>query len=155
MKTSEILLQIRNKNHLTQEQIAEKLLVTRQAVSRWETGETIPNVDTFKLISIKFGVSIDDLLGSERNNICQCCTYPLRNPDEFGTNADSTWNTDYCIYCYKDGVWVNPNQTVQGVIDYTIPYMISPSMTADEARKKLNEWVPTLKRWKKSTKSSS
>ena len=148
MKTSEILLQIRNKNNLTQEQMAERLLCTRQAVSRWENNETIPNIDTFKLISREFGVSVDDLLGMERSSVCQSCTYPLRNPDELGTNADGAWNTDYCIYCYKDGAWVDPGQTVQSIVEYTVPYMTSPSMTAEEARRKLDEWVPTLKRWK-------
>jgi hypothetical protein len=72
----------------------------------------------------------------------------LNNLDELGTNADGTWNTDYCIYCYKDGDWVDPNLTIQGVVDYTIPFMTSPSMSADEARAKLEKWVPTLKRWK-------
>jgi DNA-binding XRE family transcriptional regulator len=148
MTTAETLLDIRTKNHLTQEQFAERLLVTRQAVSRWENGETLPNVETCKLLSKEFGVSMDDLLGAERNKICQCCTYPLSKPDELGTNADGTWNTDYCIYCYKDGAWVDPNLTVQGVIDYTVPFMTSPSMTAKKARKKLEAWVPTLKRWR-------
>jgi transcriptional regulator with XRE-family HTH domain len=147
MKTAEILLNIRNKNRLTQEQMAGRLFVTRQAVSRWENGETMPNIDALKLISAEFGILIDNLPGADRNKVCQCCTYPLNNLDELGTNADGTWNTDYCIYCYKDGDWVDPNLTIQGVVDYTIPFTISPSMFVDEARAKLEEWIPTLKRW--------
>lgn len=148
MKFNEIMLEIRIKNHLTQDALADMLSVTRQAVSRWENGNSIPNIDTLKLISEKFGISLDDLLNIERNKICQCCTYPLNNFRELGTNADGSLNTDYCIYCYKDGNWVKPDYTVQDVIDYTIPFMTSPSMSADQAKMYLEQLVPTLKRWK-------
>jgi transcriptional regulator with XRE-family HTH domain len=148
MDTKDVLLEIRTKNHLTQDEMAERLFVTRQAVSRWENGETTPNLETLKIISNEFGVSIDNMLGSRRNNICQSCTYPLKNIDELGTNTDGTLNTDYCIYCYKDGAWVDPNLTVQGVIDYTIPFMTSPSMSVEQANNHLSALVPTLKRWK-------
>ena len=46
MDTKDILLDIRQRNHLTQDEMAQKLFVTRQAVSRWEQGETIPSTDT-------------------------------------------------------------------------------------------------------------
>jgi transcriptional regulator with XRE-family HTH domain len=144
-----LLIELRSRNSMTQDAFAEKLFVTRQAVSRWENGESIPNIDTLKLISEKFGVSIDTLLNVKRNEICQCCTYPLNKIEELGTNSDGTLNTDYCIYCYKEGKWVDPNLTVQGVIDYTIPYMTSPSKTEKQARDYLSILVPTLKRWKK------
>ena len=148
MDTKMVLHELRKNKNLSQEQMAERLFVTRQAVSRWETGESIPNVDTLKLISSEFGISIDTLLGTDRNKICQSCTYPVNDPNELGTNANGTWNIDYCIYCYKDGEWVDPAMTVQGIIDYTIPYMTSPSMTAEQAREKLEAYVPMLKRWK-------
>ena len=47
----EILLELRRRHKLSQSEMAEKLFVTRQAVSRWECGETIPNIDTLKLIA--------------------------------------------------------------------------------------------------------
>ena len=46
MEIREVLKNLREKNHLTQDQMAERVMVTRQAVSRWETGETQPNTDT-------------------------------------------------------------------------------------------------------------
>ncbi len=49
MEIKDILKNLREKNNLTQEQMAERMMVTRQAVSRWETGETQPNTDTLKL----------------------------------------------------------------------------------------------------------
>ena len=73
METKEILKDLREKSGLTQEQLAEKVLVTRQAVSRWETGETQPNTETLKLLSREFNVSINTLLGAPRQLVCQCC----------------------------------------------------------------------------------
>ena len=51
MEIREILKRLREKRGLTQEQLAEKVMVTRQAVSRWENGETQPSTDTLKLLS--------------------------------------------------------------------------------------------------------
>ena len=64
MEIRDILKNLREKNNLTQEQLAERVQVTRQAISRWETGETQPNTDTLKLLSQVFDVSINTLLGS-------------------------------------------------------------------------------------------
>lgn len=63
METKNVLLKLRTKHGLSQDQLAEKIFVTRQAVSRWETGETVPNTDTLKLLSKLYDVSINTLLG--------------------------------------------------------------------------------------------
>ena len=81
MTTCDILKELRQKHNLTQEELAERVLVTRQAVSRWETGETQPNTETLKLLSREYSVSINTLLGSPRQLFCQCCGMPL-NEDE-------------------------------------------------------------------------
>lgn len=57
--------------------MAQKVFVTRQAVSRWENGETVPNTETLKLLSKAFNVSINTLLGEPQKLICQCCGMPL------------------------------------------------------------------------------
>ena len=77
MEMKDVLKKLREKNSLTQEQMAKRVMVTRQAVSRWETGETQPNTDTLKLLSQEFEVSVNTLLGSPRQLICQCCGMPL------------------------------------------------------------------------------
>ena len=56
METKDILKAIRTKHHLTQDDMADKLFVTRQAVSRWENGDSTPNIETLKQISITFDV---------------------------------------------------------------------------------------------------
>ena len=63
METKDVLKDLRNKKGLSQEELADKLFVTRQAVSRWENGNTVPNADTMKLLSKFFDVSINTLLG--------------------------------------------------------------------------------------------
>lgn len=78
METKDIILKLRLKQGLSQEELAEKVYVTRQAVSRWENGETVPNTETLKMLSMLFGVSINTLLGSPRKLICQCCGMPLK-----------------------------------------------------------------------------
>ena len=64
METKDVIHELRNKAGLSQDELAEKLFVTRQAVSRWENGETVPNTETLKLLSKLFRVSINTLLGS-------------------------------------------------------------------------------------------
>ena len=57
METKDVLRNLRESRHLTQDQLAERVMVSRQAVSRWENGETQPGTDTLKLLSREFGVS--------------------------------------------------------------------------------------------------
>lgn len=64
METKNVIVGLRKKNGFSQDELAEKVMVTRQAVSRWETGETIPNTETLKLLSKLFNVTINTLLGS-------------------------------------------------------------------------------------------
>lgn len=51
METKLVLRELRIKNGYSQKELAEKVFVTRQAVSRWEAGETMPNTETLKLLS--------------------------------------------------------------------------------------------------------
>ena len=65
MELSQKIKQIRNDNKLTQEQFAEKMLVSRTAVSKWENGTCYPSIDSLKYMSKIFNVSLDKLLSSE------------------------------------------------------------------------------------------
>ena len=58
METKNILYTLRTERGLSQDELAEKVFVTRQAVSRWENGETTPGVETLKILSKFFNVSI-------------------------------------------------------------------------------------------------
>ncbi len=84
MEVKKIIKTLREKNQLTQEQMAERLMVSRQAISRWENGDTQPDTESLKLLSKEFNVSINTLLGTPRKLICQCCGMPL-NEDDLNT----------------------------------------------------------------------
>ncbi len=51
METKNIILKLRTERGMSQDELADKIMVTRQAVSRWENGDTVPNTDTLKLLS--------------------------------------------------------------------------------------------------------
>ena len=98
METKDIIYEMRMKKGLSQEEFAEQLFVTRQAVSRWETGETTPNIDTLKRLSEMFDVSINTLLGSPRELVCQCCGMPL---EDCNTSRETD---EYCKWCSSGGI---------------------------------------------------
>ena len=62
MKFGEKLKKLRKDNNLTQDELAEKLFVTRTAISKWETDKGYPGIDSLKQISTLFGISIDELI---------------------------------------------------------------------------------------------
>lgn len=61
---SENLLALRRLSRLTQEQVAERVGVSRQALAKWETGETLPDVERSRLLAELYGVSLDDLVSA-------------------------------------------------------------------------------------------
>ena len=62
---SENIVRLRKIKQMTQEDIAEAVGVSRQAVAKWESGETIPDLEKCKLLAELFGVSLDDLANYE------------------------------------------------------------------------------------------
>lgn len=153
METKEALTTLRRKNNLTQDEMAEKLFVTRQAVSRWENGNTTPNPDTLKLISEKFQVPIDMILGSAQKDGCQSCGMPLVEADDFGTNEDGGVTTEYCSHCFQGGSFTK-ERTIDDMIESNLHFLDEfnkqngSSYTEDEARAVLKLHLATLKRWK-------
>lgn len=59
------LMELRKLNHLTQEELAEKLGVSRQTLSKWETGESLPDIEKSQAIAGLFGVTLDNLVCHE------------------------------------------------------------------------------------------
>ena len=146
MDTKDVLFELRTKNGLSQDELAEKVFVTRQAVSRWENGETVPNTETLKLLSNLFNVSINTLLGAPRQLICQCCGMPLED-EIIGRNQDGTLNEDYCKWCYADGNYTYSD--MDDLIDVCIPHMINESFSEEQARAYMHEVLPKLDYWKR------
>ena len=124
--------------------VAEKLFVTRQAVSRWENGETTPNTETLKQLSRLFDVSINTLLGAPRQLVCQCCGMPLEEAS-LSREPDGAINEDYCKWCYADGKFAYTN--MDKLIDFCAEHMASDQWPAGQVRAYLARLLPTLKHW--------
>ena len=146
MDTKDVILELRTKNGLSQDELAEKVFVTRQAVSRWENGETVPNTDTLKRLSALFDVSINTLLGAPRKLICQCCGMPL-DDTMIGRNRDGTLNEDYCKWCYADGTYTYSD--MDELIEVCVAHMANESFPADRARAYMKQMLPGLDYWKR------
>ena len=145
MDTKEILLKLRTKSGFSQDELAEKLFVTRQAVSRWENGDTVPNTETLKLLSKLYNVSINTLLGSPRELICQCCGMPLED-EIISREKDGFMNEAYCKWCYADGTFKYTSK--EELIDFCVTHMASESWPAEQVRAHMEAVVPNLKHWK-------
>lgn len=146
METKDVILSLRTKKGMSQDELAEKIMVTRQAVSRWENGETVPNTETLKLLSKEFDVSINTLLGEPRKAVCQCCGMPLED-EILGHNSDGTVNDEYCKWCYADGTYTYSD--MDDLIRVCVNHMKSDDFTEEQARSYMKDLLPTLDYWKR------
>ena len=148
MDTKDIILELRTKIGLSQEELAEKVFVTRQAVSRWEKGDTTPNTETLKLLSRLFDVSINTLLGSPRQLVCQCCGMPLEDAS-ISKERDGFFNEEYCKWCYADGEYMYHD--MDDLIEVCVNNMAGEHFSPEQARAYMREMLPKLDYWKNQT----
>ena len=146
METKEILHHLRTEKGLSQDELAEKVFVTRQAVSRWENGETTPGLETLKRLSQLFDVSINTLLGSPRQLICQCCGMPL-DDSTTSKEPDDSFNEDYCKWCYTDGKFAY--SSLEELLAFLVPHMSNDAWPPEQVRAYLADMLPKLKHWAK------
>ena len=73
MEFSDSIKQLRKDNKLTQEQLASKLHVTRQAISNWENNKNLPDIETLIEIATTFHISLDQLIlgGNDMNKMTE------------------------------------------------------------------------------------
>lgn len=147
MEVKEILKNLREKNNLTQEQMAQRVNITRQAISRWETGETQPDTQMLKVLSKEFDVSINTLLGSPRQLFCQCCGMPLSEDSMLSKENDGQFNEDYCKWCYSEGTFAY--KTKDSLLDYLVTHMPNPENQNESERRKVFDYhLSQLKHWR-------
>ena len=135
-----------NKN-MTQLQLADIVGVSYQAVSNWERGDAVPNIDTLKLLSKEFDVSINTLLGEPRKLICQCCGMPIDDDSILGRDKDGALNEEYCKWCYADGTYTYND--MDELIDVCVKNMVNENFTEEQARSYLKDMLPKLDYWKR------
>ena len=133
MAFKETLVAAREQRGMTQQDLAEKLYVTRQAVSRWENGETEPSVDMRKLIATVLDVPVIQLFDIDVSQLCQCCGTPF---------------TAYCKWCYDGGQFAY--QSEDELIEKTAPVLMEATgMSQEEAVSFMGVLVPHLQHWQK------
>ncbi len=146
METKDVILSLRTKAGLSQDELAEKVFVTRQAVSRWENGETTPNTETLKLLSKLFDVSINTLLGSPQKLICQCCGMPLED-SIISRETDGDFNEEYCKWCYADGEYMYHD--MDELIEVCAKSMANEHFSSEQVKEYMKNMLPSLNYWKK------
>lgn len=150
MAINEKIAELRKTAGLTQEQLAGKLYVTRQAVSRWETGETTPGIDMIKLLAATLNVPITELLElPPEGSLCQSCGMYLGGDEHRALTPDEVPSADWCEWCGIEGT-AAPDETMEELIERCAPFMVESGSfkTVDEAVSLLGAVLPQLKRWK-------
>jgi transcriptional regulator with XRE-family HTH domain len=116
-------------------------------VSRWETGETQPNPQMLKVLSREFNVSINTLLGSPRQLVCQCCGMPLNEDSMISREPDNSFNEDYCKWCYENGNFIYTQK--ESLVDFLLQHMPNPQNQSDDERRQFfDNMLSQLKHWK-------
>ena len=147
MAIKDTLFEIRERNGLTQAEMAERLFVTRQAVSRWECGDTQPGIDALKLIAAEFHVPIEKLLDMPLQAVCQSCGMPFYQEADHGSEAGGGRSRDFCSMCYENGAFVR-DETMEELIEEAAPHMAAACrISRDEAVSFMGALLPHLKRW--------
>lgn len=149
MPIKDTIAAIRKEAGITQEEMARRLYVTRQAVSRWETGETAPGIDMVKLICVTFGVPLERFFDMPMSYYCQCCSMPIPEEEMRGTEADGSRSADFCKYCYDHGDFIAKGMTMDEFIEATAPMEAKAlGVSLDEAVSLMATLLPHLKRWR-------
>lgn len=119
----EKIKELRTKNNLTQKELANKLCVTAQAVSRWENGEVEPSISTIQELSSLFNVSVDSLFGNEKPAekevatqvvtqyvekeprpvlaVCEICNRPIYDGKDIVRHNGRRTKSVWCADCEK------------------------------------------------------
>ncbi len=132
-------------NDISQEEMAQQLNVSTDDLISWEKGEKMPSDDELKMLSKEFNVSVNTLLGSPKQLICQCCGMPLDDA-AISKEPDGTFNEEYCQWCYNDGKFTYDD--METLIDFCVNQFASEQFPADQIRASMEERLPKLNYWK-------
>lgn len=146
METKDVIFKLRTERGMSQEALAEKVFVTRRQCQDGRTARPFRARITLKLLSGVFDVSVNTLLGSPRQLICQCCGMPL-DDTTISHSADGYPDEEYCKWCYSDGEfkYTSPEQ----LIDFCVEHMSSEQWPAEQVRAHMEAVVPKSRTGKK------
>ena len=144
MSTGKIIKALREASLMTQSDLAEKLHVTRQAVSRWENDETAPGNDLLLALSEIFGVSVDRILDSKQIRYCECCGMPIET-SIMGKDRNGNVDPRYCKWCLVDGKFVYTDK--EQMLDFLVTNVPHPDLNDEETRQFFQSELQKLPYW--------
>ena len=147
MPMKDTIAAIRKEAGLTQEEMARRLYVTRQAISRWETGATEPSIDMLKLIARELDVPVTELLDMPEH-YCQSCGMMFTAPGQHGHEVGGSEAEDFCRWCYENGVYTYETSMDEMIEDCAPRMAEAMDWTVDESASLLGAVLPTLERWR-------
>lgn len=80
---------------------------------------------------------------------CQSCLIPLLKEEDYGEEQGGVKNQDFCIHCYKEGDFVNPELTMEDMVEKFASFHEKMHITHEEAKKIALKSLPHMKRWRK------
>lgn len=80
-------------------------------------------------------------------HVCQSCGMTLGSEESYGTNGAGKKIVDYCKYCYENGEFIQPNLTLDEMVEICVPFMVEDGMKEQAARTMMRNYLPQLKRW--------
>lgn len=83
----------------------------------------------------------------ENKVFCQSCSMPLDKPEMMGTEKDGSKSKEYCVYCYQNGVFINPNMTLDEMKSLVKTQMVKMKIDTGIINRAVNS-LPNLKRWR-------
>lgn len=85
----------------------------------------------------------------QKGPFCQSCGMPMDKTECFGIDDRGFRNNDYCVHCYENGKFTDPNITMEEMIDLVTDIVIEKTKKSKEDVEEMaKSFIPTLKRWK-------
>ena len=109
MNLGEKIKRLRKENNLSQEQLAEKLNVSRQAISKWEANKAYPDIENLILLRKIFDVTLDDLIIDENNIRCEYINKSIDSDNNDNSDNNDKWHNIKLNNTQKEDedLWVN------------------------------------------------
>lgn len=80
--------------------------------------------------------------------LCQSCGMNLKDESLLGLEVNGLKNREYCKFCFMDGKFIKPEETINQMINSCVPFIVKEGFSVDIATNKLEKLLPQLKRWK-------
>lgn len=146
METKDVILQLRTQKGLSQDELAERILVTRAGGIPLGKRRDRAQHRNAEAPTKEFDVSINTLLGTPRQLVCQCCGHAVGGCHH---QPQQGWLPQRGLLqmCYADGAYTY--NSMDDLIDACVRHMTNEHFTEEQARAYMRDLLPTLDYWKR------